>query len=257
MGRPGARGSRRTGAVAVQCSRWRWRARDVLIAAGSTTLAAACAGKTTQERLGGGDPSQAFQFLSQQARRAPPAPPGAGRLGWWPTARSGAARSSTSRSCRTSSWPTRSRPRAWSSWTSRPTRRSRRLQRRAAPAGGAGRPGRRGVDPPGEPLRLEPGRAGRRTRGRSWPSRSSPATWPTASSSTRPAPCSGCSRAGTVNPNSGVDNAGCPPGTPGADEAARYTGVQDKRRRASRAPQFYDPDDPDRRLRGLARAGRG
>ena len=48
---------------------------------------------------------------------------------------------------------------------------------------------------------------------------------------------------GTVNPNSGVDNAGCPPGTPGADEAARYTGVQDKDD-VVEGPQFYDPDDP-------------
>ena len=48
---------------------------------------------------------------------------------------------------------------------------------------------------------------------------------------------------GTVDPNSGVDNAGCPPGTPGADEAKRYTGVQDKDDFAE-GPQFYDPDSP-------------
>jgi metallophosphoesterase (TIGR03767 family) len=48
---------------------------------------------------------------------------------------------------------------------------------------------------------------------------------------------------GPVSPNSGVDNAGCPPGTPGADEAARYTGVQDKDD-VLEGPQFYDPDDP-------------
>ena len=49
---------------------------------------------------------------------------------------------------------------------------------------------------------------------------------------------------GTVNPNSGVGNEGCPPGTPGADEAARYTGVQD-RDDVVEGPQFYDPDQPD------------
>ncbi|MDQ4049904.1 MAG: metallophosphoesterase [Actinomycetota bacterium] len=48
---------------------------------------------------------------------------------------------------------------------------------------------------------------------------------------------------GPVNPNSGVTNQGCLPGTPGADEAARYTGVQDKDDFLE-GPQFYDPDSP-------------
>lgn len=48
---------------------------------------------------------------------------------------------------------------------------------------------------------------------------------------------------GPVDPNSGVDNAGCPPGTPGADEAKRYTGVQDKDD-FPEGTQFYDPDSP-------------
>jgi len=48
---------------------------------------------------------------------------------------------------------------------------------------------------------------------------------------------------GIVQPNSGVTNEGCPPGTPGADEAARYTGVQD-RNDVIEAPQFYDPNAP-------------
>ena len=61
---------------------------------------------------------------------------------------------------------------------------------------------------------------------------------------------------GPVNPNSGVDNAGCPPGTPGADEAARYTGVQDKDD-VVEGPQFYDPDDPTGRVRGRSRGGPG
>ena len=57
---------------------------------------------------------------------------------------------------------------------------------------------------------------------------------------------------GPVNPNSGVDNAGCPPGTPGADEAARYTGVQDKDD-VVEGPQFYDPDDPTGAYAGFPR----
>lgn len=57
---------------------------------------------------------------------------------------------------------------------------------------------------------------------------------------------------GPVNPNSGVDNAGCPPGTPGADEAARYTGVQDKDD-VVEGPQFYDPDDPTGSYAGFPR----
>ena len=48
---------------------------------------------------------------------------------------------------------------------------------------------------------------------------------------------------GPVNPNSGATNQGCPPGTPGADEAARYTGVQDKDDFLEGA-QFYDPNSP-------------
>jgi metallophosphoesterase (TIGR03767 family) len=52
---------------------------------------------------------------------------------------------------------------------------------------------------------------------------------------------------GTVNPNSGVTNQGCLPGTPGADEAARYTGVQDKEDYLEGA-YFYDPDSPSGRF---------
>ncbi len=48
---------------------------------------------------------------------------------------------------------------------------------------------------------------------------------------------------GPLNPNSGGTNQGCPAGTPGAEEAARYTGVQDKDDFAE-GPQFYDPDSP-------------
>jgi hypothetical protein len=48
---------------------------------------------------------------------------------------------------------------------------------------------------------------------------------------------------GPVNPNSGATSQGCPPGTPGADEAARYTGVQDKDDFLE-GPHFYDPDSP-------------
>jgi metallophosphoesterase (TIGR03767 family) len=56
---------------------------------------------------------------------------------------------------------------------------------------------------------------------------------------------------GTLDPNSGIDPTGyshalCPPvGVPGAEEAARYTGVQDYDDYAEGlSPYFYDPDDP-------------
>jgi len=54
---------------------------------------------------------------------------------------------------------------------------------------------------------------------------------------------------GPLDPNSGSSNpadyAQCPPGTPGTDEAARYTGVQDYNDYAEGLdPDFYDPDDP-------------
>ena len=48
---------------------------------------------------------------------------------------------------------------------------------------------------------------------------------------------------GPLDPNSGATSQGCPPGTPGADEAARYTGVQDKDDFLE-GPHFYDPDSP-------------
>ncbi|HEX8105171.1 MAG TPA: hypothetical protein VF533_21305 [Solirubrobacteraceae bacterium] len=52
---------------------------------------------------------------------------------------------------------------------------------------------------------------------------------------------------GRLDPNSGssdpADYAACPPGTPGPEEAARYTGVQDYDDYAESA-QFYDPDQP-------------
>ena len=52
---------------------------------------------------------------------------------------------------------------------------------------------------------------------------------------------------GTLDPNSGsgdpADYANCPPGTPGPDEAARYTGVQDYDDYVE-GNQFYDPDTP-------------
>jgi len=60
---------------------------------------------------------------------------------------------------------------------------------------------------------------------------------------------------GPLDPNSGIDPSGythpfCPPvGVPGAEEAARYTGVQDYDDYVEGSdPYFYDPDDP----RGLA-----
>ncbi|HEY5977729.1 MAG TPA: hypothetical protein VIT85_07710 [Solirubrobacterales bacterium] len=56
---------------------------------------------------------------------------------------------------------------------------------------------------------------------------------------------------GTLDPNSGVDattysHATCPPvGVPGAEEAGRYTGVQDYDDYVEGpSPYFYDPDDP-------------
>src|SRR5918995_16162 len=57
---------------------------------------------------------------------------------------------------------------------------------------------------------------------------------------------------GTLDPNSGIDPSGyaphplCPPvGVPGAEEAARYTGVQDYDDYVEgTTPYFYDPDDP-------------
>ena len=52
---------------------------------------------------------------------------------------------------------------------------------------------------------------------------------------------------GRLNPNTGsadpADYAKCPPGTPGPDEAARYTGVQDYDD-YTESSQFYDPDQP-------------
>ena len=52
---------------------------------------------------------------------------------------------------------------------------------------------------------------------------------------------------GTVDPNSGSSNpadyAQCPPGTPGPDEARRYTGVQDYDDYIA-GSQFYDPNKP-------------
>jgi metallophosphoesterase (TIGR03767 family) len=52
---------------------------------------------------------------------------------------------------------------------------------------------------------------------------------------------------GTLNPNSGsadpADYAACPPGTPGPDEAAKYTGFQDYDDWAE-STEFYDPDKP-------------
>jgi 3',5'-cyclic AMP phosphodiesterase CpdA len=53
---------------------------------------------------------------------------------------------------------------------------------------------------------------------------------------------------GPLNPNSGSSNPAeysrCPPGTPGTDEAARYTGVQDYDDYANDNPLFWDPDQP-------------
>ncbi len=52
---------------------------------------------------------------------------------------------------------------------------------------------------------------------------------------------------GRIDPNSGSPDpaayGSCPPGTPGPDEAARYTGVQDYGDYAE-STQFYDPDQP-------------
>ena len=52
---------------------------------------------------------------------------------------------------------------------------------------------------------------------------------------------------GRLDPNSGssdpADYSGCPPGTPGTDEAARYTGVQDYDDYVE-GNQYYDPDVP-------------
>src|SRR4051794_6182826 len=54
---------------------------------------------------------------------------------------------------------------------------------------------------------------------------------------------------GPLDPNSGstnpADYSACPPGTPGPDEAVRYTGVQDYGDYVEGAdPDFYDPNDP-------------
>jgi metallophosphoesterase (TIGR03767 family) len=56
---------------------------------------------------------------------------------------------------------------------------------------------------------------------------------------------------GPLDPNSGIDPSGythqlCPPlGVPGAEEAARYTGIQDYDDYVEGSdPYFYDPDDP-------------
>jgi hypothetical protein len=54
---------------------------------------------------------------------------------------------------------------------------------------------------------------------------------------------------GAIDPNSGSSNlsdySNCPPGTPGPDEAARYTGVQDFNDYFEGVdPDFYDPNDP-------------
>ena len=60
---------------------------------------------------------------------------------------------------------------------------------------------------------------------------------------------------GALDPNSGVDQTDLlapalpePVGVPGAAEAARYTGVQDYDDYVEGTfPEFYDPDEPDRR----------
>jgi len=57
---------------------------------------------------------------------------------------------------------------------------------------------------------------------------------------------------GPLDPNSGATSQGCPPGTPGAAEAARYTGVQD-RDDSLEGPYFYDPDSPSGRFAGWPR----
>jgi metallophosphoesterase (TIGR03767 family) len=58
---------------------------------------------------------------------------------------------------------------------------------------------------------------------------------------------------GRIDPNSGsanpADYAACPPGTPGVDEAARYTGFQDYDDWPE-STEFYDPDSPLGRFAG-------
>ena len=48
---------------------------------------------------------------------------------------------------------------------------------------------------------------------------------------------------GPVNPNSGVDNAGCPPGHP-RRRRGRAVHRRSGQGRRVEGPQFYDPDDP-------------
>ena len=82
------------------------------------------------------------------------------------------------------------------------------VRRRLAPLGGDGAPDRRRDDPPAQRVRGgEPGRRRATAAPARWTSRSTPATRPTASSSTRPSGCGPCSRAARSNPDSGIDPA--------------------------------------------------
>ena len=123
------------------------------------------------------------------------------------------------------------------------------------PVGGDEPADRRRDDPPDQRAsRAQPGRGRRRQpRGR-WTSRSTPATPPTASSSTRPSGCGPCSRAARSTRAAAIDPASS------TDPVCAARGAADRRLRARRrttpasrtstttsrepSPQFYDPDAP-------------
>ena len=135
------------------------------------------------------------------------------------------------------------------------------LRSRLASLGGARAVDRRRDDPPDRPLRRRPpGRRRRRLAQPRWTSRSTPATPPTASSSTRPSGCGPCSRAARSTPTAASTRADTrtrsarPLGVPGAAEAASYTGVQDYDDYIEGTfPDFYDPNGPQGAARRLAR----
>ena len=142
--------------------------------------------------------------------------------------------------------------------------RHRPVQRRLAAVGGAEPADRRRDDPPAERVRRgQPGRRRRRLAAARWTSRSTPATSPTASSSTRPSGCGRCSRAARSNPGSGVDPATSD--RPALRRRARRGSPTRRRRRTTpgvqdyddyvegATPQFYDPDTPAGAFADLAR----
>ncbi len=229
MGRQGARGSRRTGAVAVAA----------LALAGADSYAAQT---TLQQRVGGGDASQSFQFLSQK--------PGESYL--LRQERIGSAVADRAQRRRSLLYfaqfsdfqladeesPARVE---FVDLTANPPfpgvfSAAQRPQEALAPQ--AAEAGIRQVNRFGSSPVAQAGNARAKLA-------LSLLTGDLADSQqlNETRAVQGLIDGGTVNPNSGVDNAGCPPGTPGADEGARYTGVQDKDD-VVEGPQFYDPDDP-------------